>query len=98
MSDGEWQMLYDITYMWNIRIIQMSLFTQEKQTSQTQKTKLQLPQGRVWEERINTLLLYIEQINNKDSLCAPGNYIQYLVTQNRKQSGKKYMYGGLPDG
>ena len=31
-------------------------------------------------------------------MCAIGNYIQYLVIYNGKQSGKKYMYGGLPDG
>ena len=26
---------YDITYMWNLKIIQMNLFTKQKQTSQT---------------------------------------------------------------
>ena len=31
-------------------------------------------------------------------MCATGNYIQYLVIYNGKQSGKKYMYGGFPGG
>ena len=38
------KILYDITYMWNLKIIQMNLHT--KQTDlQTQKTNLWLPKG-----------------------------------------------------
>ena len=30
--DRERQILYDITYMWNLKMIQMNLFTKQKQT------------------------------------------------------------------
>ena len=37
-------------------------------------------------------LLYIKQINNKDLLYSPGNYVQYLViTYNGKESEKEYI-------
>ena len=36
-SDRERQILYDITYMWNLKIIQMNLFTKQKQTHRHRK-------------------------------------------------------------
>ena len=42
-SDRERQVSYDITYMWNlIKMIQMSLFTKQKQTNRSQKSNLWL--------------------------------------------------------
>ena len=36
-SDRKRQILYDITYMWNLKIIQMNLYTKEKQTHRHRK-------------------------------------------------------------
>ena len=35
--DRERQILYDITYMWNLKIIQINLFTKQKQTLRHRK-------------------------------------------------------------
>ena len=43
-------MSYAITYMWNLKIIQMNLFTK-----QTEKTNLWLPKGKVDERQIRSL-------------------------------------------
>ena len=41
------QMSHDISYMWNLKkMIQMKLFTMQKQTHKTQKTNLWLPKGK----------------------------------------------------
>ena len=37
MPDRERQILYDITYMWNLKKIQMNLFTKQKHTHRHRK-------------------------------------------------------------
>ena len=41
----ERQTLYDITYIWNLKIIQMNLYTKQKQTHGHRKKHLWLPKG-----------------------------------------------------
>ena len=36
-SDSKRQISYDITYMWNLKMIQMNLFTKQKQTHSLRK-------------------------------------------------------------
>ena len=51
-------------------------------------------EGFIWSFQTSRyILLYIEQINNKDLLYSKGNYIEYLVINyNGKGSEKGYMY------
>ena len=45
------------------------------------------------EFRINVyILLYIEQITNKDLPCSTGNYIQYFVINHNGKESEKGMY------
>ena len=37
MSNRERQIIYDITYMWNLKITQMNLYTKQKQTHRHRK-------------------------------------------------------------
>ena len=47
-SDGERQIPYDITYMWNlIKMIQMNLFTKQKQTHRSQNQTYAYQRGNV---------------------------------------------------
>ena len=61
------QISYDITYMWNLNMMEINLFTKQKQT-QTQKINLWLPRGKVggginWEIGMDTdTLLYFKWI------------------------------------
>ena len=68
--------------MWNLKYDTNELIYETD--SQTQRTDLWLPTGRVggrgrdWELGISRCkLLYIGWINNKVLLCCTGNYIQY---------------------
>ena len=66
-------------------MIQMNLFTKQKQTHRHRKLTMVTKGERVgrginWEFGINTFtLLYIIYIINKYLLYSTGNYIQYLV-------------------
>ena len=78
-------------------MIQMNLFTKQKQTHRHRKQTYgyqKKKRGINWEFGINryTLVLYIKQINYKDLLYSTGNYIQYLIiTYNGKESEKEYI-------
>ena len=94
---GERQILYDITYIWNLKY-NTNEHTYETEThSQTYRTYWSLPRGREtggeidWEFGISRCkLLYIEWINNNVLLYSTGNYIQYPVINH---SGKEYEKG-----
>ena len=81
-------------------MIQMNLFTKQKQTH-TQKIygyqRVRLGsrgEGINKEDGINIYtLLYIKYITNKDLLYSTGNYTQYFViTYKRKESEKEYTH------
>ena len=80
-------------------MIQMNLFTKQKQTHR-QRTDLWLPRGtregggKDWEFGISRCkLLYREWINNKVLLYSTGNYIQYpVINQNGKEYEKEFIY------
>ena len=95
------QVSYDIIYKWHLKkMIQMNLFTKQKQTHRYRREKKQwLPKGKVgrginqkfWINQYT--LLYITQINNKDLFYSTGNYIQYLlISYNGKEYEKVYIY------
>ena len=72
--------------MWNLKYDTNELINKSETDSQTERTDLWLPRGRVcgggkdWEFGISRCeLLYIEWINNKILLCGTGSYIQYPV-------------------
>ena len=49
--DRERQISYDITYMWNLKnMIQMNLFTKQKQTHRLRKQTYGCQRGKVWKE------------------------------------------------
>ena len=48
MSDSKRQILYDIIYMWNLKIIQMNSFIRQKESHRHRKQTL-LPKGKGWE-------------------------------------------------
>ena len=49
-SDRERQILYDITYMWNImKMIQSNIYETET-NSEISKLNLELPKGKLWGE------------------------------------------------
>ena len=82
------QILYDITYMWNLKnnTNEYINICKTETDSQIQKTNFWLPKergkggGTNLRYGINRYkLLYIKQISNKDILYSTGNYIQYLV-------------------
>ena len=74
-----------ISHVESKKIIQMNLFTKQKQTHRHRKQTYCYQRGKGGgginqEFGINRYtLLYIKQINNKDVLYNTGNYIQYLV-------------------
>ena len=79
-SERERQILYDITYMWNIKYDTDELIYETE-------TDLWLPRGRRgggrkdWEFGISRYkLFYIEWINNEVLLYSTGNSTQYYVT------------------
>ena len=80
-------------------MIQMNLFTKQKQTHRHRKQTYGYQRGKGGEGGINQrfginryTLLHIKQINNKDLLYSIGDYIQYLViTYNGKESEKEYI-------
>ena len=78
-------------------MIQMILFTKQKQTDKENKlmvTKWESRGGISEKFEISRYkLLYVKQINNKDLLCSIGNYTQYLaIIYNGKESEKEYIY------
>ena len=84
-------MLYDITYMWNIKNETTESIHKKETDSQTQKKKTYASQrgegeeGQVRSKATNRYkLLYAKQISNEDVLYNRGNYSQYLIiTYNR---------------
>ena len=74
----------------------MHLFKKQKQIHVDIETNLWLPKGRRDELGVGInryVLLYINQINNKDLLYNTGNSIQYVViTFNGKEYEKEYVY------
>ena len=94
---SERQKSYGITYIWNLKYDTNELIYKSEIDSQTQKTNLWVPKGKVWGWGINRefgikryTLLYIKWIINKDLLYSTGNYIQCLiVTYNGKESEKE---------
>ena len=79
---------YHIAYMWNLKKYDKNELIYKTETdSQTQRTNLLLPGGRVgvrggidWEFGIDvSTLLYLKWITNKDLLYSTGNSAQYSV-------------------
>ena len=86
------QILYGITYIWNLKYDINELIYETD--SQTQRTGLWLPRGKghrggmEWEFGLSRCkLLYIEWINSKVLLYSTGNYTQYPVINH---NGKEY--------
>ena len=86
--------------MWNLKYDTNELIYETEIDSQTQRTDLWLPSGRVygggmdWEFGVSRCkLLYIEWVNNKVLLYSTGNYIQYpMINHNGKEYEKEYIY------
>ena len=83
MSDGERQILYDIIYMWNLKLKQANEYNKIETDSQIDRTNQWLPVGRgkgEGQDRSKGLTgtSYLRQISNKDLLYNTGNYIQTL--------------------
>ena len=72
----------------------MNLFTKQKWTNRYKKIKLMVTKGEsergIYQEfGINRYTLpYIKQITSKDQLYSTGNYVQYLLPSNGKESEK----------
>ena len=84
-SGRERQISYDITYEESKKMIQMNLFTQQKQTHRLRERTYGYRRGRLrgkdWEFGIDMYtLLYLKWITNKDLLYSTGNSAQYSVT------------------
>ena len=67
MSNRERQIIYDITYMWNLKITQMNLYTKQKQTHRLRKQTSGNQRGKVgrdklgvWDSHINTTIYKID--------------------------------------
>ena len=80
------QILYDTTYMWNLKHNINDYICKTETDSQIQKINQQLPKGRgkgggakqgYGIKRYK--LLCIKQISNKDILYSTGNYSHYLI-------------------
>ena len=71
-SERERQILYDVIYLWNLKIIQMNLHTKPKQTHKHRKQTYVYQKGRRGKNQeygINRhRLLYIKQMSKKDLL------------------------------
>ena len=52
-SGRERQILYDITYMWNLKIIQMKLYSKQKQIHRHRKQIYGYQRGKGGGERLN---------------------------------------------
>ena len=85
-SDGEGQILHDITYIWNLKIMtQMNLSIKQKQIRKHREQTCACQggvsgKGMGWEFEINICkLFYTEWINDKVLLHSTENYIQYPV-------------------
>ena len=97
-SERERQIPYDNTYTWNLKYDTNEPIYETETDSQTQRTDLWLPTGRVgegmeWEFGISRCkLLYKELINNKVLLYSTGNYIQYPVINHNGREYEKNIY------
>ena len=81
------------------KMIQMNLFTKQKQTHRLRRQTYGYQRGKVawginWEFGINRCkLLHTEWISNKVLLCSTGNYIQYPeINHNGKENKKECTY------
>ena len=54
-SEREKQILYDITYMWNLNYGTNELIYEAETDSQTYRTNMWLPEGAVWERWTGSL-------------------------------------------
>ena len=88
-----------ITYMQNLKNDTNELIYKTEKDSQTQKTNLWLPRGRLGggiNQEIGIhiyILLYVKQILNKDLLYSTGNSTQYsVITYMGKESEKEQIY------
>ena len=99
-SERERQISSDITYMWNLKYDTNELIYETERDSQTQRTDLWLPRGKVggggkdWEFGISRCkLAYTGWINNKVLVYSTGSYIQYPgINHNGKEYEKAYIY------
>ena len=90
-SDRERQILYDITYMQNLKNDTNELIY-KTETDPDLENKLMVTKGERWGEAgINIYTqLYIKQIINKDLLYSTGNSTQYsVITYTGKESEKE---------
>ena len=85
-SNRERQILHNMAYMRNLIMIQMNLFTKQKQTHRLIEWTYGYQEGRVgggivreFETDMHTML-YLKWIPNKDLLYSTGNSAQYYVT------------------
>ena len=94
------QIPYDITYMYNVKkMIQMNLFTKQKQTHRLRKQIYRYQKGKVrrnklgvWDQHIHTITYKIE--NKHKEILYRELYIQYSVIMYIGKNLKKnrYMY------
>ena len=84
-SDREWQISYDIAYMWNLKKWYKWTYLQNRSRVTDVENKLMVTKGEMggginWEIGIDIYtLLYIEQIPNKNLPYSTGNPTQYSV-------------------
>ena len=96
VSQKETNIIWYRLYVGSKKMIEMNLFTKQKQTLTDLENTLMVTKGEMWGGGINQVLgmniqtlLYIRQITNKDLLYSTGNSTQYsVITYMRKESKK----------
>ena len=103
-SERERQILYDITYMWDLKYNRNEHTRKQKQTHKHREQTYGCQGGWRWERdglRVEISiykLIYIRWINNKVLLYSTGNYIWYPVINHngkeyeQKRIWKEYIY------
>ena len=86
--------LYCLSYWEAPKMVQMNLFTKQKQNHRCKKQNYRYPGGQQrginWETGIDIhTLLYVKQITNKDLLCGTGKFTQYSVMMYIGKESKK---------
>ena len=88
-------MLFDSTYMWNLKNSRNELIYRFIDTdNKYMVTKVEAGEGINWAFGTNIYILpYIQQVNIKDLLYSTGNYTQYLVIDyNGKNQKHTYIH------
>ena len=77
-SDRERQISYDITYMWNLKkMVQMNLFTKQKQTHKHGKQAYGYQRGKVGRDKLGVwdwhIHITVYKITDKEQLYSTGS-------------------------